>query len=936
MQAGTMNYEDLRDQFSDYEDDDDFEVPQEKYESDGDGDELGDLEGLDALPKRLQEIVSGNGPEPKKKKGRGRVSIVDREPAPEVKMYLSQASECYINKQLDKAIELLGRAVQLDPKAYQAFKLLVTIYDELGDADRALTANLAAAILNHRAKDDWLAAAERSHAIGGERLLDQAIYCYSKVLQVDAQDESALTERAGLYMDKEIWKKAEVDLKRLLELSPSDEAVVRTLGYVYTRQGREGDAIQLYEGILQERLEQKSDSDNLQPFTFTQLNYLLDMYVRTESWGKVLIKGKTVARWLLGRGDETWWDEYALETDSEYDERRKNFDKYKRSNVTMQRAQDAYLLPVEIRAHICIARLKVGDASSLVEARCHLDVFMEEDFAVFADIFLSLGQAFLDAGLYAEALDLLTPLVRHDADVVSQTDLYLAMAGALHHLGHYEDAEQAYLTVSNIDPNNVDAMLGLAESYHFQERYDECTSIVDEIRDLRAKQKREELERKRETGELVGGDAADAEAVVFVARQRQSTKPSIKEKELLERKATQACRDKFAVLDRHRMGMLQGHAVSVYEWMTVASELVDSFSSVRQFYPSDKRRAFKGMTLSNKRKDKMDVDHRIEMLTTRLEEDAIEDEDTHNLKEFREISFSTWFDMFMEYALSLARYEDTPADCYTVLNYAKEANVFRMNSDRVECMDLVHIACSIVAKDYRVANEESKTLMRTLKFYNDAMRLFSAVLPSGAAAQATFNSTNNQKFILRYIKAVDSIILGKEITGQMRVENRAEYSETLHKENPLLLTLYGHAMILGRSYVSALTYLMRALKQSPQDPMILFTIAIAHVHRAIQRQTNNRHLQVVEGLSFLTQYMDIRENSGDHESQEAHFNMGRMAHMLGLAGLAVENYNKVLEFEGLDKRYDLVREAAYNLQLIYVVSGNGKLARWIVDTYLTI
>lgn len=920
-----MNYDDLRDQFSDYEDDDDFEVPQDKYESDGDGDELGDLDNLDALPKRLQEIVSGNVSAPKKKGRRGRVSIVDRELAPEVKMYLAQASECYINKQLDKAIELLGRAVQLDPKAYQAFKLLVTIYDELGDPDRALTANLAGAILNHRAKEDWLAAAERSHAIGGDRLLDQAIYCYSKVLQVDPSDESALTERAGLYMDKEIWKKAEVDLKRLLEFNPGDEAVVRTLGYVYTRQGREADAIELYEGILQERLEHKSEMEALQPFTFTQLNYLLDMYVRTESWGKVLIKGKAVARWLLGRAEQTWWDEHALETDSEFDDRRKNF---KRLTST---ETEPFRLPVEIRSHMCIARLKMGDANGLTEARHHMDVFLEEDSAVFADIFLTLGQAFLDAGLFAEALDLLTPLVRHDADVVSQTDLYLALAGALHHLGHYEDAEQAYLTVSNIDPNNVDAMLGLAESYHFQERYDECTSIVDEIRDLRAKQKREELARSGEVEE-----SGDMEGVVFVARQRPtSTKPSVKEKELLERKATEACKEKFAALDRQRAGLLQGNAVSVYEWMTIASELVDSFSSVRQFYPSDKRRAFKGMTLSKKRKDRMDVDHRIEMLTARLEEDVI-DEDSENLTEFREIQFSVWFDMFMEYALALARYEDTPADCYTVLNYAKEANVFRMNSDRVECMDLVHVACSIIANDYRIANEETKTLMRTLKFYNDTIRMFSAVLPSGADAQSVFNSTNNQKFILRYIKAVDSIILGKEITGQMRVENRAEYSDVLHKENPLLLTLYGHAMILGRSYVSALTYLMRALKQSPQDPMVLFTIAIAHVHRAIQRQTNNRHLQIVEGLSFLTQYMDIRENSGDHESQEGHFNMGRMAHMLGLTGLAVENYNKVLEFEGLDPRYDLVREAAYNLQLIYVISGNGKLARWVVDNYLSV
>lgn len=146
----------------------------------------------------------------------------------------------------------------------------------------------------------------------------------------------------------------------------------------------------------------------------------------------------------------------------------------------------------------------------------------------------------------------------------------------------------------------------------------------------------------------------------------------------------------------------------------------------------------------------------------------------------------------------------------------------------------------------------------------------------------------------------------------------------------------------------------------------MLSLAIANIHRALQRQTLNRHSQILQGFSYLLEYRDARtedahvinkmleqDESGDGdvemtgsdkpeqplwEVQEVHYNIGRAFHGLGLFSLAAHHYTKVLEeFPTTeDFEYDLRYQAAYNLQAIYTVSGNFKLARDIADQYLVI
>lgn len=147
--------------------------------------------------------------------------------------------------------------------------------------------------------------------------------------------------------------------------------------------------------------------------------------------------------------------------------------------------------------------------------------------------------------------------------------------------------------------------------------------------------------------------------------------------------------------------------------------------------------------------------------------------------------------------------------------------------------------------------------------------------------------------------------------------------------------------------------------------MILLCLGIANLYRALQRQTLNRHSQILQAFSFFLEYRDVRvedakvisqlleHNQDDElmegtdqseltrtlwEVQEVHYNLGRAFHGIGLFSLAVHHYMKVLnDYPDTENyEYNLKPPAAYNLQLIYNVSGNMKLSRHIIDQYLVI
>lgn len=79
-------------------------------------------------------------------------------------------------------------------------------------------------------------------------------------------------------------------------------------------------------------------------------------------------------------------------------------------------------------------------------------------------------------------------------------------------------------------------------------------------------------------------------------------------------------------------------------------------------------------------------------------------------------------------------------------------------------------------------------------------------------------------------------------------------------------------------------------------------------------------------MTFLFIYYESRVQSPHvEERQEAHYNIARVYHMVGLSHLAIPYYSLVLKQAPSNKgnlREDLVINATYNLQSIYSMAGN--------------
>ena len=139
-------------------------------------------------------------------------------------------------------------------------------------------------------------------------------------------------------------------------------------------------------------------------------------------------------------------------------------------------------------------------------------------------------------------------------------------------------------------------------------------------------------------------------------------------------------------------------------------------------------------------------------------------------------------------------------------------------------------------------------------------------------------------------------------------------------------------------------YFYRAYALDSCHPMINLSLALAYIHYALNRQSENRHYLIVQGLSFLYSYYDLRRVSdSSSERQECEFNVGRAYHMLGLTNLATPYYERCLDISeeirengGEDNIENYGIEAAIALQGLWAANGQMDLARYITQKWLVL
>merc|ERR1719209_2890807 len=159
-------------------------------------------------------------------------------------------------------------------------------------------------------------------------------------------------------------------------------------------------------------------------------------------------------------------------------------------------------------------------------------------------------------------------------------------------------------------------------------------------------------------------------------------------------------------------------------------------------------------------------------------------------------------------------------------------------------------------------------------------------------------------------------------------------------DNPALGILKGHNCLVAGTYKYSLGEYMSAFKADSNNPLTALMLGLTFCHMACQKFSAKKHSLVVQACSFLNTYRSLRGSC-----QEVSYNIGRAMHQLSLLPAALHYYKQGLEAgpsipaEGAQdghNMFDLSREIAFNMSLIYQASGNHHLARMYTEKYITL
>lgn len=605
----------------------------------------------------------------------------------------------------------------------------------------------------------------------------------------------------------------------------------------------------------------------------------------------------------------------------------------------------------------------------------------------YSDLYRRGAVAFFEARLYSEARELYICLTETPHETVGEyLEMTVQVAKCEMELNNVERAENLYMFVLEKDSNNQEALVAIGEIYAATKRSAESRAVLLRLEAIRNEEKQQAAVLIPETKAQRSSDVAGAGNIYVgdtINKARNSnSRLSRAERAELERSAQARADSAFSGLARFQSGLDAGNSVAVIEWLRYADELVDMFASHRKFFPADRQKDFfalGGYANSN-------IDQRMARLRL-AQEDQFQDEELDDeimehdaespdsgdasvneelidlslrepekkqVKRSRSVSqlsreqleetyiwrgqpLSTWFLVFMQSAIVHAKRGNSDR-AQQIVMIAQAANVFNHNKDHSETMQFVALSCAFLVRDSCLLGDLLRHMQTQHQFNPVTFKLYVALLTRGKDDLAVFRSSNNQKFFLRQIKALDSVVHHhKPVIGMAKVVDPENAPDS---DDPQLLMLYVYIMLLGPSYAPALTYLIRVRAILPDHPLVLLVYGIVQMHRSTQRTSINRHLQFLEGLSFMQDYVSMRSRNGSPETkQECSFNLGRFFHGAGLLTHAVRYYEEALalstEVRDPD-RNDMGREAAYNLHLIYAESGNMKLSAAIVERHLVI
>ncbi|QSS61549.1 transcription factor tfiiic complex subunit sfc4 [Histoplasma capsulatum] len=909
------------------------------------------------------------------------------EPSLEFKNLHSEATSAFIDADYERATVLVKQAIQINPEMFAAHSLLSEIFLAQGQKDKALAALFSGAHTRPKDPSVWMKVAKLILERTGEdrtSALQDVIYCYSRVIEIDQKNYDIRFERASVYRELGHNGKAAQEYERLLKDLPHNTTALRLLAETYIdlnevdkAKSRYDESIAYYMSLT---LEEATD------FTWSDVNIYVEFFSYLDDHEQGIFMLKSLSRWLLGRKDNVEWDDIVeddREFDAEHFPRRSEVAFFVPNKYPIESYGSG--LPLELRVKLGIYRLKLG-LQYREEALSHFSWLNPDDSSEgallydFGDLFREAGDALKDAQLHQDAILFYLPLQRtHE---YADTSLFMSMAECYVACENDEAAENCYLTVVEYDRNNIVARAKLAKFYEKLGMIEQALKYVNEAIELgrqesMPRRRRKfgsralQLAREFRSTESGGNSLAIYEGPIGaeIENWRTTTPPAsvpgglVTSAAPLSKKRRQA-KEEYVGADHIRylysklldleQAMREGQEDVTEDWLDIADALLRDFRSNRVFFPMQRNMIFSGYSREAQRKagrlkSTTIMDEMEEMagrLQATLGKRTPEIDPATIPNDYHSISFEQWLDIFLEYALVLSG-QGQSEEAYDTLSAAADASIWYHSKPSKVQIYTCWFTCALRLKDEETLSNISRWFMKEYQFVTDTYRLFATLSRlCGDPRKSLFHSSPSMKFMLRQIKAIDYTLpddpLRPTQTRRTRAsvfQERATLTTKDASGQPIpaedmdipLLVLYGHILYAGTSFTNALNYFFRAYALAPENPVVLLSIGLSYIHHSLKRQSDNRHYLIMQGLSFMQEYRRVREKSPiPQERQEVEFNFARVWQMLGLTHLAVLGYHRCL---ALSEEVEAERERFKKGKKIPVTAGGGAPSKdvWVED-----
>lgn len=286
------------------------------------------------------------------------------EPTGDIKLRLSRASEAFIKQDYDGARQIVSEVIRINAETYEAWTLLATIFEEIGDTNKAVMALMYAAHLRPRDVNAWLNCARFALEETGDhrsKYIPSAHFCYSSALRADSKNLDARYGKAALYMEQGNTNLAISEYKIILSRRPQDTSVLRNLAEAYIDQDQAELAKELYVASIAGL---KTTTTNLwDVFSWSDVNIYVELYGYLGQYNEAIKELKSIARWMVGRQVEHYWDS-VTNNDCEWD-----CDDLRRTKIPQfvigKFPSESYgpSLPLELRVKLGLYRLQLDDHS---------------------------------------------------------------------------------------------------------------------------------------------------------------------------------------------------------------------------------------------------------------------------------------------------------------------------------------------------------------------------------------------------------------------------------------------------------------------------------------------------------------------------------------------------------------------------------------------